>query len=780
MPSDGETSILMISDDPNTVDHVKSQLKRASNGTCYYIETATDLTQGVARASDAAFDLILLDISAPGGLYAGVVEQLQAIAMARPLIILSEADNETEAMAAVRKGAQDFLIKQETPPGVLARAIKYAIYRKAAEHKLTETIAALKAANEKIAEQQKSIIEEERLKVLLQMAGATSHELNQPITSLLGTIEVMRLEPEVPKEWAEHVDRIEAAGRRIADIVRKMRTIRSVSPTPSADSKALPFTDRIIRVLAIEDTDIDYEQIKAHVAQQKQIAFARARSKAEAIERLKAETFDLVFLDYLLPDGSGIELLEWMDREQVQVPVIAITGHGDEIVATQMIKAGSFDYLPKASIKEETLTRCIANVLERFQLKKEVEQATRKVVQMATRDPLTNLYNRNYLNDTLEKEVSRARRYQSELACLLLDLDYFKEVNDTFGHRFGDVVLRQFARCLADNIRDTDTAFRYGGEEFLILLPQTDTTGARRIAEKLRALVAAKRFADEQTSTPLTVSIGIASISQIPSGGTKDLLACADKALYHAKAEGRNRVNVYQKDMSVISPENRFRYIKERMTALMEKTKRASVESVELMAHDMGGDRFKTHNQRVVRMLEQFGTRLNFSQPVIKTLQRAAIFHDFTKVLLGDFHDKAHLDQEEEAEIKNHPYTMAQLMEPLDLFADERTTLLWHHENFDGSGYPDGLQGEEIPLGARVLAVVDALVAMTSHRPYKKNNSAEEVIRELAGNAGTQFDPMLVKQLLAMIEEEKLLAVSGHFLKDAREQLRNKELERER
>ncbi len=760
MDSNRKNTVLLVEDDPGDARLVVEQLCNGGKHTFHVVNEGT-LSAALEALKSGEFCVVLLDLSLPDSFGTDTIDEIHKHAPELPIIVLTGADDEGLAVEAVQKGAQDYLIKGEVSSGVLTRAILYAEYRKQSELKLTQTIDALKEANQQVLAQQKSVIEEERLKVLLQMAGATAHELNQPIMTLLGTIELMQLDEPHPQGWDSHLERIEQAGRRIADIVKKITTIRDVDYKPYPGGTSIINLDRQIEVLAIEDNDADYERFKGHMAHQERIRMTRARSKTNAIRLLEKKKFNLVFLDYLLADGNGIELLQWMEKEGIDLPVIAVTGHGDEIVASHMIKAGALDYLPKASINQDTLSHGIFNALEKFQLKKEAQRATQKMVQMATRDALTGLYNRHYMNDVLEKEYGRALRYGSELACLLLDLDFFKEINDTYGHRFGDFVLQQFAERLRTNIRETDTCFRYGGEEFLVLLPQTTVSGARDMALKLCQLCQCEKFDDGNNAVTVTTSIGIASLGDPPVGSAAELITRADKALYLAKAEGRNGIKIYEHDETAGEKEKSFKILRERMVGILEKAKIASIESLEQIALDMGGEHFREHNQRVIRCIDLFGSRLNFSPAIIKSLKYAAVLHDFTKVLLGDFYKKASLTDHEKDQIESHPYILSELIEPFDFFMDERTVLLWHHENYDGSGYPDGLQGNEIPLGARIFSLVDAFVAMTSYRTYKKVCSEQEVVDELVTNAGTQFDPMLVNIMLDIIKSENLLVFSG-------------------
>jgi two-component system cell cycle response regulator len=759
----GETiekySVLLIEDDPGDARLVAEVLKQAGN-IHFSLEKMTTLADGLTRLSVQQYDVVLLDLSLPDSFGVSTMDQVLNQAPDQPIIVLTGAKDEQLAMELSKKGAQDYLVKSEMPGGVLARSIAYAVERKAAELKLNQTVEALQEANHKILEQQKSVIEEERLKVLLQMAGATSHELNQPLMALLGNIEIMKLKEKIPKKLFKHIDRIETSGRRIAEIVQKMSAIRQVELKPYPGGECIINLDQNIRILYVEDSEQDFKSFRAHLSSQDNIELIRAESMAAASALLTEDKFDLVFTDYLLPDGTGIDLLRWMARETLDIPVICITGHGDEVVATELIKAGAFDYLSKANIDQSVLSRCIFKALEKFKLKKEVERSHAKMVQMATRDPLTGLFNRNRMNDLLEKELNRARRYGTDLACLLMDLDFFKEVNDTYGHPFGDYVLQQFGKRLMENLRDTDMCFRYGGEEFMVLLPNARLNDARRAAEKIRSLCESETYNDGDDAVTVTVSIGLATASNVKPQTAKDLLTFADKALYRAKAGGRNRVVIYRRDLWASDTKKKFRCLKDRLAAALGNTKKTSVESLNLMVWDRTGVRFKEHNLLVIKNLGLISKKLGFSPSAVQTLHRAAIFHDATKALLGDVHKAGRLDKSELSFVYDHPHKLYELIEPFDCLSEERTVLLRHHEHYDGNGYPDGLKGDEIPLGARILAIVDAFAAMISQRSYRRQFSTEEAILELAVHAGTQFDPILVGAFIDALKENTSSKIS--------------------
>jgi two-component system cell cycle response regulator len=764
--------VLLIEDDPGDARLVTEVLKQAGNGH-FVLETVNTLTDGIKRLSKNRFHVVLLDLSLPDSFGVSAIDDLLRHAPGQPIIVLTSAKDEQLAEKAGQRGAQDYLVKNEIPGGVLPRSILYAIERKQAESRLQRTVDALREANQKILEQQKSVIEEERLKVLLQMAGATSHELNQPLTALLGSIELLQLNKDIPEPLSRHIYRIEKSGHRIAEIVRKMGAIRRVEAKPYAGGEAIINLESSIRILYVEDSDTDYRTFQAHLADQVNIELTRADSLVAAESMLADEKFDLIFADYLLPDGTGLEFLHWMDKERLDTPVIAVTGYGDEVIATNMIKSGAYDYLPKPSIDQNVLSRCIFKAVEKFKLKKEVEESNARMARMATRDSLTGLFNRHSMNDLLEKEFNRSRRYGTDLACLLMDLDFFKEVNDTYGHLFGDHVLQQFGQRLTQNLRDTDMCFRYGGEEFMVLLPNANSNDAKHTAEKIRRSCKSEPFDDGKYASTVTVSLGVATVSDLNPSAAKDLLVFADNALYRAKAEGRDRVVVYHKNLWTANMDKNFRYLKKRLAAVLEKAKKASVESLEMIVWYNDGDGFKAHNQRVMQYFNLLGEKFGFNPSIIKTLQYAAVFHDATKFLLGGVDRKRALDKDEMAHIIDHPYKLHELIEPFDFFSGERSVLLWHHENWDGSGYPDGLKADEIPFGARIFAIVDAFVAMTSQRPYRRKFTTEEALLEIAASAGNQFDPVLVDLFIDAVTESSALELSDEAIAAAKARMGN-------
>jgi len=403
----------------------------------------------------------------------------------------------------------------------------------------------LERANRQVLKQQRALIEEERVKVLLQMAGATAHELNQPLTALLGKIELMKLDKGDPKKLVQHIPAIEQTGRRILEIAKKIEAIRHGENMPGIGKYHDLRLDEKLNILCIEDSETDFAKIGALLKGYDRISLFRANTIAGAVKLMERAGFDLTLSEHVLSDGISLDFLEIVNDRGLEMPVVVITGHGNEMIASRVIQCGAYDYLPKDMLSKESLTRSISNALEKSRLKREIGMAHRRMADMSTRDPLTGLYNRRYFMEALEREVARASRYRSGLVLCMLDLDHFKLVNDTYGHPVGDRVLSELSGMLKDFGRESDLLCRYGGEEFAIILANTELEQARMVCERFRQLVGQHQFRHNDEVFHVTVSMGMAAYDRASDQSALQLVGLADDALYAAKDEGRNRVVAY-------------------------------------------------------------------------------------------------------------------------------------------------------------------------------------------------------------------------------------------
>ena len=315
-----------------------------------------------------------------------------------------------------------------------------------------------------------------------------------------------------------------------------------------------------IKILIVDDKPNNLFTLKT-VLHEAAAEFVEADSGNEALRQLLHHDFALAILDVQMPEMDGYELARLIrGREKTsRLPIIFLSAiYSDSFHIFKGYNSGAVDFITKPFHPEILLGKVLffmeiyrqqqqlrETISELEHTKQLVLEQNRLLERMATHDELTGLCNRRKLAEVMKREAERSRRYGTELSLLMLDLDHFKKVNDTYGHDFGDFVIKEFAARILAGIRRSDFSFRFGGEEFIVLLPQTGLSGALTAAEKIRALCAEQPFAGLQISIGMTVSIGVASYQDHKPQQPDDLICCADRALYLAKESGRNRVVVY-------------------------------------------------------------------------------------------------------------------------------------------------------------------------------------------------------------------------------------------
>jgi two-component system cell cycle response regulator len=302
-------------------------------------------------------------------------------------------------------------------------------------------------------------------------------------------------------------------------------------------------TKRVVRVLIVEDSPTDEFITRRALEGYKDIDFEievlpSTKGLSALLERID---IDLLIIDYSLPGQSGLEFLRELPPGRERPPIIMLTGSGDEIVAKEAILAGAYDYFLKSRIEPEALGEAISDCLEAAAREKAARRQKLETERLAVIDALTDLYNRRYLADALRRECGRAGRYGHTLSCLMIDIDGFKECNDVYGHLHGDAILRQVGSLIAASVRDCDIAARYGGDEFCVVLTETDHEGAVRLAERLLGSIAEQCL--RASGSAVTASIGVFTTNNRPALHPEKLIASADAALRQAKAAGKNQVH---------------------------------------------------------------------------------------------------------------------------------------------------------------------------------------------------------------------------------------------
>ena len=534
--------ILIVDDKPANLLALRKLLGRPGLN----IVEATGGNDALSLILEYDFALILLDVQMPDMDGFETAELIRGNEETKhiPIIFVTAISKEQKYIfKGYDKGAVDYLFKPLDPDILKSKVnIFLELYKQKEDLKKANT--ELYKANERILEQQEGLIEEERLKVLLQMLGANAQKLNQPLAFLLDNVELLEKHSDNREKSVECISRIKESGRKISDIANKIRTINYSEPIPSYDgSSSVVNFNREINILVVDDSGDVFEGIKAFLGDQDLVNMSRAANMKEALTMLGQGQFDMIFLDHLLNDGTSIDFLREAEKEGIETPVIVISGQGDEMLVSQVIQLGAYEYLPKNRINLESVSRVINNTLERARLRNDVKKAQAKMAEMSTVDELTKLHNRRYFIEALEGEFERASRYEIEMALIMVDLDHFKKINDTYGHPSGDMVLSEIGGILKKHVRRNDIACRYGGEEFAVILSNVSRENIYAAYDRFREMVSEHLFEYESNQFHITVSIGIAFSNNAESAN--DLLSQADQALYQAKDTGRNKTVTY-------------------------------------------------------------------------------------------------------------------------------------------------------------------------------------------------------------------------------------------
>jgi len=300
----------------------------------------------------------------------------------------------------------------------------------------------------------------------------------------------------------------------------------------------------LIKILICDDDPADRKLVRTYLQRitDREIVLLEAGHTEEIQNALGKGRIDLVLMDNQMPEKSGMEWLAEITRKQL-APVVIFTGSGTEEIAAQAFQEGAVGYLPKSNLSRKKLKKTIDVALDKWMRLQQAMADKEKLERLANLDSLTGLYNRRAISGKLRDLINRANRYKEDFSLVMLDIDHFKKVNDRYGHLTGDEVLEKIATLVRRNIRNTDVVGRYGGEEFIIILPQTNLSSAWVIAERIRSIIENAEMKDPAGNVfTVTVSQGL---SEWERGEDADaLISCADEALYKAKARGRNRVQI--------------------------------------------------------------------------------------------------------------------------------------------------------------------------------------------------------------------------------------------
>jgi diguanylate cyclase (GGDEF)-like protein len=391
-------------------------------------------------------------------------------------------------------------------------------------------------------------------------------------------------------------------------------------------------------------------------------------------------------------------------------------------------------------------------------LARRLETAFEKLAHMSRTDQLTGLANRRHFQEVLECFYHQARRYNRPLTLVVLDIDFFKAINDTGGHAAGDELLKIVAREMEKASRQADLAARLGGDEFALLLPETGAADGAVVAQRILHEIAARKTSLSNMDFNITVSIGLADLNAGQIDSPDAMVLLADKALYAAKEAGRNQL-ILARDLTDPAPgeegkKKNVEVLYTKLAGLDNHFKDLFLQALDeiMTILDHRNPHMVNHARKVRQYAVLIAQEMGLPARVIKRIEIAAMLHDIGMVAMPDAillsPDK--LDAHQTEVMRQHPLLSVRIMEGMEFLEQEIPTVRYHHERFDGKGYPEGLSGPAIPLTARILAVADAYNAITSSRPGRTPMTHELGVVELKNSGGTQLDPVIVDALLSV------------------------------
>jgi diguanylate cyclase (GGDEF)-like protein/putative nucleotidyltransferase with HDIG domain len=366
-------------------------------------------------------------------------------------------------------------------------------------------------------------------------------------------------------------------------------------------------------------------------------------------------------------------------------------------------------------------------------------------IRLALTDPLTGLGNHRHFHERLQRELAQADEHGGMVSLVFLDIDDFKRINDQFGHPAGDRVLSQ----VASRLRQGGESFRLGGDEFAVLLAGMDEQLALATTQSI-----VQRIAETELGKAgaITVSAGVATFPQ--HGRERDsLIRLADGALYWAKEHGKNQVRLARADVAELSE---FR----RVASGVDRIARFRAAASLARAVDSRDAYTGSHSERVANLAAEIATKLGLPAEEVELTRLAGSLHDLGKLAIPEeiLRKPAALSDAERLVLERHPQIGYRMLESLGV-DPIAYWVLHHHERWDGNGYPDGLAGDRIPLGARIIFVSDAFDAMTSDRLYRESLSHRDAVAEVERCSGSQFDPEVVNAFLACVNAQVAVSV---------------------
>lgn len=393
------------------------------------------------------------------------------------------------------------------------------------------------------------------------------------------------------------------------------------------------------------------------------------------------------------------------------------------------------------------------------------------VKEQAITDGMTGLYNRRYFEEFIKKEAERSDRQNQKFTVIGLDLDHLKQINDTYGHNYGDIAIKAIAEVLKNNARSIDIAARMGGEEFNLLLPGVDSAGGCIAAERIRKAIASVEL---EKIGRITASLGVATYLE-HSEDIEDLLELTDRAMYESKRNGRNRVTIARPDYEASWQEiavntfvdilTKHRIPIDEKTSKLLTNKLQDITANNTKLYKVADSLVSTYNpehiegsvKQKVELAALLAKRFDLTKEEVDKLKIAVLLYDIGNTMLPRdiLRKKEPLTEEEKNSIKKHPlFAAREILSPISTVVDILPIIEKHHENWNGSGYPAKISKEDIPIESQIILIIDSYFALLENRPYREAMSKEEALNLIKEESNKKWSDKLVHEFISLIRND--------------------------
>ena len=428
---------------------------------------------------------------------------------------------------------------------------------------------------------------------------------------------------------------------------------------------------------------------------------------------------------------------------------------------------GFFDYFTNEN-KESDVIFKLERASKFLELKNQISSLEghllskdKKIEKITLIDPLTGCYNWRYLLQHIRQELNHSQRCSCSVSFIGCDIDHFRQVNEIYGIEVADKVIKELVGILKGNLRKEDILSRWREDEFFIIAPHFNNAKAYEIAKRIRGQIDLHKFKYRDLSLQIKVSMGVLSFPENNVFNTRDVISALDVCLTRAKRKGGNVAVLYspvtRKYSFVSKKKANVKELRRKIEKMNILLVRDLLEMIYGFARAIEAKDSYTgkHVEHTADIAEKVAKNFNLSENEVKNIKNAAVLHDLGKVGIEEkiLSKKGALNARERGVIKLHPSIATEILREIHALRGAIPAILYHHERYDGKGYPLGLKAEEIPLSARIVAIADVYQALISDRPYRKAYSRKKALGIIKKESGKQFDPQIVNTFLDIIDK---------------------------